>query len=103
MTSGCGQPAASVRAIRSASLVRTPRCNATDGQGTAMSRSTGEPTLRRQLRTFRQSLTAQDRASLGGMLGTIVVLHVVGFGLLFGLVIPQHYQLGRTGLFGAGV
>jgi nickel/cobalt transporter (NiCoT) family protein len=68
-----------------------------------MSRSAGDQTLRRQLRVFRRGLTAQDRASLGGMLGTIVLLHVVGFGVLFGLVAPHHYQLGDTGLFGAGV
>jgi len=55
-----------------------------------MSFSAGEQTLHRQLRVFRRSLTGQDRASLGGMLGTIVLLHVVGFALLFGLVVPHH-------------
>lgn len=68
-----------------------------------MSFSAGEHTLHRQLRAFRRSLTGRDRASLGGMLGTIVLLHVVGFGLLFGLVVPHHYQLGNSGLFGASV
>ncbi|HEY7010860.1 MAG TPA: HoxN/HupN/NixA family nickel/cobalt transporter [Jatrophihabitantaceae bacterium] len=68
-----------------------------------MNVSTGEVTLRGQLSGFRRGLTSRDRASLGGMLGTIVLLHVVGFGLLFGLVAPQHYHLGNTGLFGAGV
>jgi high-affinity nickel-transport protein len=37
------------------------------------------------------------------MLGTIVLLHVIGFGLLLGLVAPHRYQLGNSGLFGAGV
>jgi high-affinity nickel-transport protein len=68
-----------------------------------MSISAGEQTLPRQLRVFRRSLTGRDRASLGGMLGTIVLLHVIGFGLLFGLVVPHHYQLGNSGLFGASV
>ena len=68
-----------------------------------MSFSAGEQTLHRQLRVFRRSLTGRDRASLGGMLGTIVLLHVVGFALLFGLVVPHHYQLGNSGLFGASV
>jgi nickel/cobalt transporter (NiCoT) family protein len=68
-----------------------------------MSISAGEQTLPRQLRVFGRSLTGRDRASLGGMLGTIVLLHVVGFGLLFGLVVPHHYQLGNSGLFGASV
>jgi hypothetical protein len=66
-----------------------------------MSISAGEQTLPRQLRVFGRSLTGRDRASLGGMLGTIVLLHVIGFGLLFGLVVPHHYQLGNSGLFGA--
>jgi high-affinity nickel-transport protein len=68
-----------------------------------MSISAGEQTLPRQLRVFGRSLTGRDRASLGGMLGTIVLLHVIGFGLLFGLVVPHHYQLGNSGLFGASV
>jgi high-affinity nickel-transport protein len=68
-----------------------------------MSISAGEQTLPRQLRVFGRSLTGRDRASLGGMLGTIVLLNVVGFGLLFGLVVPHHYQLGNSGLFGASV
>jgi len=68
-----------------------------------MSFSAGEQTLHWQLRAFRRSLTGRDRASLGGMLGTIVLLHVVGFALLFGLVVPHHYQLGNSGLFGASV
>ena len=43
---------------------------------------------------FRQSLNARDWRSLGGMTGFIIALHVVGFGVLFGLVIPQHFHLG---------
>ncbi|HEU5267137.1 MAG TPA: HoxN/HupN/NixA family nickel/cobalt transporter [Jatrophihabitans sp.] len=47
-----------------------------------------------RLAAFRRSLTRKDRASLGGMLGFIVLLHVLGFGLLFGFVVPEHYHLG---------
>src|SRR4051794_8130552 len=43
---------------------------------------------------FRATLTARDRRSLLGMTGFIVLLHVVGFGVLFGLVVPQHLPLG---------
>jgi high-affinity nickel-transport protein len=43
---------------------------------------------------FRRSLTRRDWRSLSGMLGFIVALHVVGFGILFGLVAPQHYHIG---------
>jgi high-affinity nickel-transport protein len=53
-----------------------------------------KPTLRKRYEQFRQSLTWQDRRSLAGMGGVILLLHVVGFGVLFGVVEPQHYQLG---------
>jgi nickel/cobalt transporter (NiCoT) family protein len=43
---------------------------------------------------FRDSLSGRDRRSLAGMIGFIVVLHVAGFGILFGLVLPHHYALG---------
>jgi high-affinity nickel-transport protein len=50
--------------------------------------------LRERLKQFHGSLNRRDRSSLGGMLGFIVLLHVVGFGVLFGLVVPHHYHLG---------
>ncbi|WP_443078536.1 HoxN/HupN/NixA family nickel/cobalt transporter [Streptomyces sp. NBC_01497] len=53
-----------------------------------------EPTLGERLGQFRQSLTRGDRRALGGMLGFIVLLHLAGFGVLFGLVAPKHYHLG---------
>ena len=57
-----------------------------------------------RVRTFLSSLDRTDRRSLAGMFGFIVFLHVVGFGILFGLVVPQHYQLGGgTPVFTAGV
>jgi nickel/cobalt transporter (NiCoT) family protein len=43
---------------------------------------------------FRGSLTRRDWTSLGGMYGFIILLHVVGFGVLLGFVVPGHYQLG---------
>jgi high-affinity nickel-transport protein len=46
------------------------------------------------LARFRRSLSPADRRSLAAMAGFIVLLHVVGFGVLFGLVTPQHLTLG---------
>ena len=43
---------------------------------------------------FRGSLTGRDRTALAGMYGFVVLLHVVGFGVLLGFVVPNHYQLG---------
>jgi nickel/cobalt transporter (NiCoT) family protein len=50
--------------------------------------------LPQRLGTFRRSLNRRDWTSLGGMAGFILLLHVIGFGLLFGVVVPHHYQLG---------
>jgi nickel/cobalt transporter (NiCoT) family protein len=56
------------------------------------------------LAQFRRSLSPADRRSLLGMSGVIVALHVVGFGVLLGLVVPQHYQLGGSHpVFSVGV
>jgi len=52
---------------------------------------------------FARSLDRRDRASLAAMVTVIVVLHVVGFGVLFGLVVPQHFDLGSSGVFTVGV
>jgi high-affinity nickel-transport protein len=55
------------------------------------------------LRRFRASLSTADRRSLWGMAAVIVALHVIGFGVLFGLVVPHHYRLGTSGLYDVGV
>ncbi len=47
-----------------------------------------------RLRRFAHDLDTGDRRSLFGMSGFIVLLHVVGFGVLLGLVVPEHYRLG---------
>ena len=52
---------------------------------------------------MRGSLTAQDKRSLAGMSGFILLLHVIGFGVLLTLVVPRHFDLGATGIFGIGV
>src|SRR4051812_11462591 len=47
-----------------------------------------------RLARFRGSLDRTDRRCLAAMGAVIVVLHVVGFGALFGLIAPQHFHLG---------
>ncbi len=57
-----------------------------------------------RIRGFLAGLDARDKRSLAGMYGFIVALHLIGFGVLFGLVVPRHYQLGgSTPIFGVGV
>jgi nickel/cobalt transporter (NiCoT) family protein len=56
------------------------------------------------LARFRRSLDRHDRRSLAGMVGFIVLLHVLGLGVLFGFVVPQHFHLGGDHpVFGVGV
>ena len=65
-----------------------------------------EPTLRERLGQFRRSLSPHDWTSLAGLTGFIVLIHVVGFGILFGLAAPAHYSLGGdhpTFTIGVGV
>ncbi|MGI8868394.1 MAG: HoxN/HupN/NixA family nickel/cobalt transporter [Mycobacteriales bacterium] len=57
-----------------------------------------------RLARFRGTLTRQDRRSLAGMLGFIVLLHVIGIGVLFALVVPKSYHLGGSHpVFNVGV
>ncbi len=57
-----------------------------------------------RLRTIVAGLDRADRRSLAGMAAFILALHVVGVGVLLGLVVPERYQLGgSTPVFGAGV
>ncbi|WP_026910716.1 HoxN/HupN/NixA family nickel/cobalt transporter [Patulibacter minatonensis] len=37
------------------------------------------------------------------LFAVVLLLHVVGFGLLFGAVVPAHLSLGTTGVFGVGI
>jgi high-affinity nickel-transport protein len=41
--------------------------------------------------------------AVGWMAATVVVLHVVGWGVLAGLVAPEHYQLGDSSVFTVGL
>ena len=53
---------------------------------------------------FRRSLTPADRRSLAAMTAVVVVLHLVGFGVLFGVIVPAHYPLGgEHPVFNVGV
>ncbi len=58
----------------------------------------------KRVRRFLQGLDGADRRSLLSMLVVVVVLHAVGFGVLFGLVVPERLQLGGAmPVFGVGV
>jgi nickel/cobalt transporter (NiCoT) family protein len=48
-------------------------------------------------------LSPQERRSIGGMTGFVLLLHVLGWGVLIFAVAPRDYQLGSTGVLGVGV
>jgi high-affinity nickel-transport protein len=48
-------------------------------------------------------LTAADRRSLWGMAGFVVLLHLIGFGVLFALVAPHHFSVGKSAVYDVGV
>jgi nickel/cobalt transporter (NiCoT) family protein len=57
-----------------------------------------------RLARFGRSLSGADKRSLAGMTAVIVLLHVVGFVVLFTLVTPHDYHLGGDHpIFTAGV
>lgn len=49
-----------------------------------------------------QSWNRRDWWEFGGLVAAIAALHLVGFGTLFLLIVPHHYQLG-TQVFGIGL
>jgi high-affinity nickel-transport protein len=52
----------------------------------------------------RHALTAAEWRRAAGLALAILALHVIGFGLLFALIIPHHFDLGTgSGAFGIGV
>jgi high-affinity nickel-transport protein len=69
---------------------------------TGTTAATGQPSGS-GLARFRAGLSRADRTSLAGMSGFIVLLHVVGFGVLIGLVVPQSFNLGSSGVYGIGI
>src|SRR4051812_27591677 len=56
-----------------------------------------------RLRRIRTALTPAEWRRAALLAAVIALLHVVGFGLLFALVVPGHLALGGGEVFGIGV
>jgi high-affinity nickel-transport protein len=52
---------------------------------------------------IRAALTPREWAAVAAMVGVIVLLNVVGWGVLGFVVVPAHYDLGASGIFGVGL
>jgi high-affinity nickel-transport protein len=51
----------------------------------------------------RASLSPREWASIGGMSVIVVALHVIGWGVLLGLVAPRNFHISSTQVFGVGL
>ncbi|MDQ0377855.1 high-affinity nickel-transport protein [Amycolatopsis thermophila] len=51
----------------------------------------------------RISLGGRERASVAGMVAFILALNAIGWGVLLLLVVPQHFAIGESGIFGVGL
>jgi high-affinity nickel-transport protein len=52
---------------------------------------------------IRGGLTRSEWATIAGMAAVVAGLHVLGFFLLFAFVVPHHFELGDSGIFGVGI
>jgi high-affinity nickel-transport protein len=60
-------------------------------------------TLRGVPAQLRGRLSRREWRSIAGMAGFILLLHVLGWGVLVGIVAPQHYQISSTQVLGVGL
>ena len=51
----------------------------------------------------RAALTRGEWFAVAGMTAFVALLHIVGWGVLLGVVAPAHYQVSSTQVFGAGL
>jgi high-affinity nickel-transport protein len=65
--------------------------------------STAVRTPESRLARVQAALSPREWASIGGMAGFVVLLHVVGWGVLALIVAPEHYQVGQNQVFGVGL
>jgi high-affinity nickel-transport protein len=65
--------------------------------------TTTRPATDSRMTRVRGSLTRGEWTSIAGMAAFILALHVVGWGVLAGIVAPANYQVGAGGVFGVGL
>jgi nickel/cobalt transporter (NiCoT) family protein len=56
-----------------------------------------------RLARIAAALTGDEWRRVGAMAAAIIGLHVIGFFLLFAVVVPHHLELGSAGVFGVGI
>src|SRR2546423_7373718 len=52
---------------------------------------------------IKRSLTPTEWRRAAGLAAAVIGLHVVGFVTLLAFVVPQHFSLGKQGVFGLGL
>jgi len=56
-----------------------------------------------RIRRAKDALTGGEWAAVGGMAAFVAGLHIVGWGVLIGVVAPHHYHVSSTQVFGVGL
>ncbi len=72
-------------------------------EGAHVAASVAEKSGPGRLRRVAAEFTSADRRAIAGMTIAVVALHVIGFGALFAVIAPHHYDLGSQGVFGVGL
>ncbi|WP_230854992.1 HoxN/HupN/NixA family nickel/cobalt transporter [Arthrobacter terrae] len=65
--------------------------------------STMERAAGSRIGRIRRALTPREWASIAAMAGFVAFLHLVGWGVLAGIVEPEHLQTGPAAVFGLGL
>src|SRR3954469_5310168 len=55
------------------------------------------------MRRLIRELTPSEWATVGAMAAAVIGLHAAGFFLLFAVVVPHHFALAGSGVFGVGI
>jgi nickel/cobalt transporter (NiCoT) family protein len=66
-------------------------------------RAIGDARRGSRLQRIRGALTAAEWRRVGGMAAVVLGLHVLGFFLLFAVVVPERFELGSGAVFGVGL
>ena len=83
--------------------VASGKCTAIWVVGGRLLSAPGIAAVRRMPAGLRGRLSRQEWRSIVGMASSILLLHIVGWGVLVGIVAPQHYQVSSTQVLGIGL
>lgn len=60
-------------------------------------------TVAERVARVRAALTAREWLTVSGIAAVVILLHVTGWGVLIGVIAPQHLTIAASGVFGVGL